>query len=327
MAFNGKLKLGFLLVAAIAATSFASTIRAGSPDIVLCANKKSGVLRYSKSGSCSKQESLLSINPNGEVGPAGPAGPVGPAGPAGASGSDGGGGGSGPAGATGPAGPAGPAGAAGSTGSTGATGPSGPAFRTQSICGADGATLCSLGAEGPGGGVIVFIDTNSRQPEYDYIEVAPTDFPTTVFWASSSTSCGVSGSSLCSANYLFSYAEDHKLANSYAYGRDNTQLIMSRDMGNPDDPAAYKAWSFCTPKACDWFLPTTQELFSAFMVLKGTPNALTVDAKYWTSAPYVGPTAFERPDLAMYLQASGATGGLGYELKSSLLSMRVVRYF
>jgi hypothetical protein len=173
----------------------------------------------------------------------------------------------------------------------------------------------------------VYIDTNSLRPEYDYIEAAPTDFPTTVFWASSSTTCGVSGSSLCSANYLFSYAEDHKLAKSSAYGRDNTLLIMSKDMGLPDDPAAFKAWSFCTSKACDWFLPTMQELFSAFMVLKGTSNALSVDAKYWTSAPFVGPTAFERPDLAMYLQASGATGASGYVLKSSLLSMRVVRYF
>ena len=104
MAFNGKLKLGFLLVAAIVATSFASTIRAGRPDIVLCANKNTGALRYAKSGSCSKQESLLSINPNGEVGPAGPAGAVGPKGADGASGSDGG---NGANGSTGPQGPAG----------------------------------------------------------------------------------------------------------------------------------------------------------------------------------------------------------------------------
>ena len=102
MASKKNLKIGFLLVVAISVTSFASSIRAGSPDIVLCANKKTGVLRYSKNGKCKKRlESKLTINPNGEVGPAGPAGP---AGQTGASGSDGG---NGANGSTGPQGPAG----------------------------------------------------------------------------------------------------------------------------------------------------------------------------------------------------------------------------
>ena len=114
MASNQKFKIGALLVVAVATASFATSIRAGSSDIVLCANKKTGALRYSKGGSCSKLESILSISPNGEVGPAGPSGPAGPAGAAGASGSDGGGGSSGPAGAT---------------GATGATGPAGPRLK------------------------------------------------------------------------------------------------------------------------------------------------------------------------------------------------------
>ena len=93
MALSGRLKLGFFLVAVVSITSFASTIRAGSSDIVLCANNKTGVLRYSKSGKCNNRlESVLTINPNGEVGPAGPAG------------SDGGNGSSGSAGPQGPAG-------------------------------------------------------------------------------------------------------------------------------------------------------------------------------------------------------------------------------
>ena len=96
--------MSFLLVAVFAVTSFATSIRAGSPDIVLCANKKTGALRYSKGGTCTKLESTLSINPNGEVGPAGPAGAVGPKGADGASGSDGG---NGLNGSTGPQGPAG----------------------------------------------------------------------------------------------------------------------------------------------------------------------------------------------------------------------------
>ena len=75
MESNQRLKIGALLVVAVATASFATSIRAGSSDIVLCANKKTGALRYSKGGSCSKLESILSISPNGEVGPAGPSGP------------------------------------------------------------------------------------------------------------------------------------------------------------------------------------------------------------------------------------------------------------
>jgi hypothetical protein len=105
MASNQKFKIGIFMVVAVATASFASSIRAGSPDIVLCANKKTGALRYSKGGTCTKLETKLSVNPNGEVGPAGPAGAVGPKGADGANGSDGG---NGSNGSTGPQGPAGP---------------------------------------------------------------------------------------------------------------------------------------------------------------------------------------------------------------------------
>jgi hypothetical protein len=103
MALSGKSKLGIFLVTVASITSFASTIRAGSSDIVLCANKKTGVLRYLKSGNCNNRlESTLAINPNGSIGPTGPTGPTGPAGPAGVNGADGV---SGSDGSTGPAGP------------------------------------------------------------------------------------------------------------------------------------------------------------------------------------------------------------------------------
>lgn len=77
MAHRDKIKFGFLLVVVVAISSFTTSIYAGSSEIVLCANVKTGSLRYSKGGSCSKQESRLSINPNGALGPAGPAGPAG----------------------------------------------------------------------------------------------------------------------------------------------------------------------------------------------------------------------------------------------------------
>jgi len=89
MASMNKVKLGFLLVVVVAISSFATSIYAGSSNIVLCANVKTGSLRYSKGGACSKQESKLSINPNGVAGPSGAVGPVGSAGAVGPAGSSG----------------------------------------------------------------------------------------------------------------------------------------------------------------------------------------------------------------------------------------------
>ena len=127
-----KVKFGFLLLVVVAISSFATSSFAGSSNIVLCANVKTGALKYSKSGSCSKQESKLSINPNGSIGPVGTIGSTGATGPKGETGSTG---------ATGPK---------GETGSTGSTGPTG----------ADGTSLAWEDANGKRLGV--FIDYISR---------------------------------------------------------------------------------------------------------------------------------------------------------------------
>ena len=84
--------IAVLVFASISATS---VLNARGSTVTLCANKKSGALRYSKNGNCNSSENKLEIDPNGEVGQAGPqgaqgpAGPVGPAGPAGADGANG----------------------------------------------------------------------------------------------------------------------------------------------------------------------------------------------------------------------------------------------
>ena len=85
----------------------------------------------------------------------------------------------GPAGATGATGPQGPAGAnggsgpAGPAGATGATGPSALKITEQSICGAGGTSLCKIGAIGPGGGLIFFVDYNDQYAGFNYLEAAP----------------------------------------------------------------------------------------------------------------------------------------------------------
>jgi hypothetical protein len=85
----------FFLVASISATS---VLNARGSTINLCANKKSGALRYLKNRDCNRSENKIKLDQNGEVGQTGPQGPQGPQGPAGSDGSGG---------QTGPQGPAG----------------------------------------------------------------------------------------------------------------------------------------------------------------------------------------------------------------------------
>jgi hypothetical protein len=69
--------------------SATSVLNARGSTVTLCANKKTGALRYIKNGSCRSSENRIELDQNGEVGQTGPQGPQGPQGPAGPAGSDG----------------------------------------------------------------------------------------------------------------------------------------------------------------------------------------------------------------------------------------------
>ena len=84
-----KAKFVVIVALVFSAVSLSSALYARGSTINLCANKKTGALRYSKNGNCSSSENKLELDPNGEVGQTGPQGPQGPAGPAGPAGSDG----------------------------------------------------------------------------------------------------------------------------------------------------------------------------------------------------------------------------------------------
>ena len=84
-----KIHLIFIAIGLIAVTSYSSALYARGSTVTLCTNKKSGALRYIKSGNCKSSENKLEIDQNGEVGQTGPQGPQGPQGPAGPAGSDG----------------------------------------------------------------------------------------------------------------------------------------------------------------------------------------------------------------------------------------------
>jgi len=42
-------------------------------------------------------------------------------------------------------------------------------------CGISGTDACKIGAVGPGGGWIFFVDYNDQYPDFTYLEAAPTD--------------------------------------------------------------------------------------------------------------------------------------------------------
>lgn len=193
-----KLTVAFAATSFILITSFfvieeRARSATSSTTIVTCANKKTGDLRILTKGSCDTKTEIVfhwaHEGPEGEpgevgpTGPEGPTGPPGPRGPEGPQGPEGMQGITGLTGPTGPRGPAGPAGAAGAQGPTGPQGPQGPAganavdttngFVQLYVCGPSGTSKCVLGAEGPAGGIVIFVDYHNDYPNFDYREVAP----------------------------------------------------------------------------------------------------------------------------------------------------------
>ena len=70
-------------------------------------------------------------------------------------------------------GPKGDQGLQGVSGPTGATGSSGSAITQLSICGISGTSLCKVGVQGPGGGIIFFVDYQDEYSGFNYLEVTP----------------------------------------------------------------------------------------------------------------------------------------------------------
>jgi hypothetical protein len=110
------LVVGLMVAALLVAT--AGFVAAQTSTVINgCYDKRTGVLRYLQSGSCTAKENAISWN---QVGPQGPPGPQGEKGETGAQGP------AGPQGETGAQGPPGPQGPQGATGDTGPQGPRGP---------------------------------------------------------------------------------------------------------------------------------------------------------------------------------------------------------
>lgn len=211
--------------------------------VTVCATKKTNVLRYAKNGKCTKSETKVLLNQTGAEG------------------------------AKGDSGSNGTNGAKGDTGAAGASSPTG--FTARNVCGANGTTLCAVGARGPGGGTIFYVDTTNEIPGYDYLEVAPGDGVfaggATGVWSTNISGCGnnyLSANQDCEQFYI-SDAGSAREHLQLGTGRSATMAIVARhDSGF--FPAARTSYAAGVADSysntvggivvSDWWLPSRDEL-------------------------------------------------------------------
>ena len=281
--------------------------------VTVCANKKTNVLRYAKNRKCKKTERKVVLNQTGAAGAKGDTG------------------------ATGAKGDTGATGAKGDTGAAGTAGASSPTgFTARSVCGPSGTTLCAVGVQGPGGGIIVYVDSTNEMPGYDYLEVAPTDAPTGVVWSTAVAKCGTDALGNCQTSYL----SDAGTALGYiglGTGRAATAAIVARHTAGAVTKASYAAGvadAYTTVSASDWFLPSKDELNEVCKYARNTGQAAGAGAvctegssatlrgfasvDYWSSSEYVANVAWSQYFV---------TGVQRSSLKASTIYVRPVRAF
>ncbi len=291
-------------------------------QIKACANKKSGVMRYTTK-SCKKTERMLVFNSLGVPGVSGAKGDTGTKGDIGTAGTNGTAGAKGDTGVAGTNGTAGAAGTngaghgsacvvgincvegvfnlVGATGATGATGTNTTVKITElSICGADGATLCKVGVIGPGGGLIFFVDYDDQYAGFNYLEAAPADatFASAAvqgWWATTVAGCGTGLSTSCQTGTIYTETGATLIALQARHrgvggGADATIRIVARHGATAANTYAagvadaYESPTFRSSTKADWFLPSKGELTLMQANLNEAGVGGFAIAAYWSSS-------------------------------------------
>jgi len=128
-----------------------------------------------------------------------------------------------------------------------------------------------VGAVGPGGGVIFFVDGKNQFSSFDFLEAAPTDLSATSPWCSD-TSHEIAG-----------------LSDPVAYRVGRGLINSSKLLAACTSGAANAAHAFSKNGKRDWFLPSRDELM---MMYSNIYNFHTfVNADYWSSTQDTGTRA------------------------------------
>jgi len=263
---SGKRAVSFLMLGVVAGITVAggTSVIASSTTktVTVCANKKTNVLRYAKSGKCSKAETRIRLNQAGVAGPKGDAGLTGA---------------TGPKGDTGPTGPAGVAGVAG-------VGFSAPLATGANCIG----SKCSyqIGDTGPGGGIIFFVDYTNQYPTIDYLEAAPMGWGNGIAVNQVGLTGETTGTSTVDPQMTWCSMHTTLLGldgwskSAVGAGKTNTATADQSCFGG----AIRAATEYAGAGKTDWFLPSVGEAMLMYANLRqmglggfGTDN-------YWTSS-------------------------------------------
>ncbi len=181
-------------------------------------------------------------------------------------------------------------------------------FTQLYICGTSGKEICKVGAVGPGGGTIFFVDYHNVYTGFHYLEVAPSD------WAGS----GVTDPTSPWCSNITAKIDTELTAWSsrgLGVGLSNTDIMLKNcTSGAANLIADYNASPLA--KKRDWFLPSIGGLMLISQNLQGLAGML--DSEYWSSSGY--------SNIGGWVQSMGH-GYQGNATKDSLYHVRPVRRF
>jgi hypothetical protein len=182
-------------------------------------------------------------------------------------------------------------------------------FIPQNICIDGSREICHIGATGPGGGLIFFVDYHNEYPEFNYLEVAPPGWgnkgriedPASV-WCDSSQRIFQSNINSWSARAI-----GRGPINSRELQLECPEGAMKLIKNfNENGPTGYK----------DWFMPSLGELILIANNLQGLAGLTSTE--YWSSSEHSATGAW----------AQGMSGGYqGSASKATLLKVRPIRAF
>ena len=241
-------------------------------SVTVCANKKTNVLRYTKSGKCAKTETKVVLNQTGATGAKGDTGATGAAGA------------KGDTGATGATGAAGAAGAKGDTGATGAAGVSAPVVTGTNCI----ATKCTykIGDTGPGGGIIFLVDYNDQYAGVNYLEAAPVGWGNAITVNEGGLTGETTGSS--TVDPLMKWCSNtssllglNAWSNSaVGAGASNTSTADTTCAGG----AIQAVSDYAGGSKSDWFLPSVGEAMLMYTNLRQVGVGGFASDVYWSSS-------------------------------------------